>query len=234
MTNTDEQNRAEGVGEELRAIRQQLRLAMNGVVATSLRESGMRYKLIFGVPLPELRRIASSHAQSEALAEAMWSDDVRELKLLAPMLFPPDNLTTEKAARWIAETPYPEVAEQLSASLLSLAPCGEDIISGCLRGEIAGRYARVAGFLTVANLYIKGKELSPAGEELFLVEARREMDAGVSAEQRAALLAVKRYGRGAEERRRRVEELVADYAECGRAEQEEFYADIRFEFEYYG
>ena len=134
----------------------------------------------------------------------------------------------------MAPTAYTEVAEQLSASLLSLAPCGEDIISGCLRGEIAGRYARVAGFLTVANLYIKGKELSPAGEELFLVEAKREMDAGVSAEQRAALLALKRYGRGAEERRRRVMAMVADYAECGRAEQEEFYADIRFEFEYYG
>lgn len=233
MTNIEKQDRTEWVDEELRAIRQQLRLAMNGVIAASLRDKGLKYKLIFGVPLPELRQLAKEHMQSVELAEAMWRDDVRELKLLATMLFPPERFTKEKAAQWVVETPDQEVAEQLSAALLSLSPCGEEVICACLQGEMVGRYACVIGFLTVANLYIKGKELSPDSEELFLGEAKQELDAGVSAEQRAALLALKRYGRGTAERRQRVLAMVADYADSGKAEQEEFYADICFEFEYY-
>ena len=40
------------VQETLQAIRKRLRLAMNGVIASSMREKGMQYKLIFGVPFP--------------------------------------------------------------------------------------------------------------------------------------------------------------------------------------
>ena len=39
---------------ELKEIRTQLRLAMNGVISTSMREKGIVYKLNFGVPLPEI------------------------------------------------------------------------------------------------------------------------------------------------------------------------------------
>ncbi len=43
---------------ELKEIRTQLRLAMNGVISTSMREKGIVYKLNFGVPLPEIKQIA--------------------------------------------------------------------------------------------------------------------------------------------------------------------------------
>ena len=42
---------------ELKEIRTQLRLAMNGVISTSMREKGIVYKLNFGVPLPEIKQI---------------------------------------------------------------------------------------------------------------------------------------------------------------------------------
>ena len=43
--------------EKLRNIRKRLRLAMNGVISTSMRQKGMNYKLIFGVPIPEINQI---------------------------------------------------------------------------------------------------------------------------------------------------------------------------------
>ena len=46
---------------ELKEIRTQLRLAMNGVISTSMREKGIVYKLNFGVPLPEIKQIATTH-----------------------------------------------------------------------------------------------------------------------------------------------------------------------------
>ena len=39
----------ETLHETIRTLRNQLRLAMNGVTATSMREKGLRYKLNFGV-----------------------------------------------------------------------------------------------------------------------------------------------------------------------------------------
>ena len=34
---------------------------MNGVISTSMRQKGMNYKLIFGVPIPEIKHIAAAH-----------------------------------------------------------------------------------------------------------------------------------------------------------------------------
>ena len=93
--------------ELIRSIRNRLRLAMNGVVATSMREKGMHYKLIFGVSLLELREIAEAFREeaSVELAEALWKEDVRELKMLATMLCPPDTFAHERAEAWLPTSP---------------------------------------------------------------------------------------------------------------------------------
>ncbi len=214
-------------------MREELRLAMNGVVASSLREKGMAYGMIFGVPIPELRRIARRHEPDASLAVEMWAADVRELKLLATMLYPPAEFTLPLAMEWISEVPYPEVAEQLAANLLSVSPAKDGIARLCLSGEATGEYAPACGFLCVANVYIKEEETSPEVESLFLQKAKETLDGGMSFAARSALLALKRYGRRDESSRRRVMELVAGYDRCGNAEREEFFADLSFEFEYY-
>ena len=65
---------------ELKEIRTQLRLAMNGVISTSMREKGIVYKLNFGVPLPEIKQIAATHKPDSELAAALWKEDIREFK----------------------------------------------------------------------------------------------------------------------------------------------------------
>ena len=36
---------------------------MNGVISTSMRQKGMNYKLIFGVPIPEIKHIAAARTR---------------------------------------------------------------------------------------------------------------------------------------------------------------------------
>lgn len=55
----------ESLQDEIREIRKQLRLAMNGVISTSMREKGIVYKLNFGVPYPEIKEIARKHKRME-------------------------------------------------------------------------------------------------------------------------------------------------------------------------
>ena len=103
----------ETLHETIRIIRNQLRLAMNGVTATSMREKGLRYKLNFGVSYPEIKTIAQQHEPSTPLAHALWATDCRELKILATLLQPPHEFPLSEALRWIEEAPYPEIVEFL-------------------------------------------------------------------------------------------------------------------------
>ena len=43
---------------QIREIKRQFRMAMNGIVSTSMREKGMDYKIYFGLTLPLIKRIA--------------------------------------------------------------------------------------------------------------------------------------------------------------------------------
>ena len=73
----------ESLQDEIREIRKELRLAMNGVISTSMREKGIVYKLNFGVPYPEIKGIARKHKPNGELAAALWKEDIREFKILA-------------------------------------------------------------------------------------------------------------------------------------------------------
>ena len=46
------------IKEQLKDIKTQLRLSMNGAVSQSMREKGLVYKLNFGVELPRIKMIA--------------------------------------------------------------------------------------------------------------------------------------------------------------------------------
>ena len=45
------------IAEEIRKIKQELRLSMNGVASAFMRENGLNYKLNFGVERSEERRV---------------------------------------------------------------------------------------------------------------------------------------------------------------------------------
>ena len=56
------------VKEQLKDIKTQLRLSMNGVVSQSMREKGLDYKLNFGVELPRIKSIAAAYEKNHDLA----------------------------------------------------------------------------------------------------------------------------------------------------------------------
>ena len=49
------------------------------------------------------------------VAESLWAeDDIRESKMLAPLLYPRGTMTVETAERWVQTIPTPEVADVVS------------------------------------------------------------------------------------------------------------------------
>lgn len=91
----------------------------NGVIADVIRKSGAPYPLVFGLNLPQIKEIASELPRETELADQLWADRrTRESLMLAPMVHPLEEMTREKAQRWLEESPSPEITDTLCHSLL--------------------------------------------------------------------------------------------------------------------
>lgn len=123
------------VEETIRSIRKDLRLSMNGVVAASMREKGMSYGMNFGVKLPDICRIASHYIPDKELAESLWKQDVRELKIMATLLYPPDEFSREDAERWVREIPNQEIREQVCMNLFRKTVFSDELVDSWVNQE---------------------------------------------------------------------------------------------------
>lgn len=234
---------------ELREIRKQLRLAMNGVVSTSMREKGIRYKLNFGVPILEIRQIARQHTPDAALASALWKEDIREFKILATFLQPPSACSLEQAQQWVREIPYLEIAEQASRNLFSKLPQADRLIERLL-ANTEDEYARTVAFLMAVQRLADKRPVIPAREagdspgtdasegiapQDFIGECICSLENPSVAwkEKQAALAAMKFYGRQSPSDADEILRRLSEWSVSDEPELQEFYNDLKFEFEYY-
>lgn len=213
---------------------------MNGVISTSMRQKGMNYKLIFGVPIPEIKHIAAAHEPDAELARALWKEDVREMKILATLLFPAGSMTQEEALAWMREIPYPEIAEQCCNNLFPTVEQPDQLALKFLADK-KSPFGRMCGFLLWAQLFKKNLEVEKSRVEAFLAECTCTMHPDVEAgatesswqEKQAAVQALKFFGRLSPVN---AQDALSVIAEDGQPETEElkaYYDDLQFEFAYY-
>ena len=202
----------ESLQDEIREIRKQLRLAMNGVISTSMREKGIVYKLNFGVPYPEIKEIARKHKPNGELAAALWKEDIREFKILATFLQPAETLPLDEAKRWVKEIPYLEIAEHCCRNLFVHLPYMEDFTLD-LVADKKNEFARTVAFLTWETKGFKS----------------------TLKEKQASIQAMKFYGRQSEGNAERILDGFKEFQEAAgnTPELQEIYNELKFEFEYY-
>ena len=110
------------IKEQLKDIKTQLRLSMNGAVSQSMREKGLVYKLNFGVELPRIKMIAEGYEKNHDLAQALWKEEIRECKILAGMLQPIETFYPEIADIWVENIRNIEIAELTCMNLFQHLP----------------------------------------------------------------------------------------------------------------
>ena len=157
------------IQDNIRAIKKDLRLSMNGVVSTLQRNQGLNYKINFGVEIPRLKGIASKYEKSEELAMTLWNDNIRECKMLAIFLMPESGYT-DVAEKWIEETPFTEIADHLTMVILSNLPNAATKAIGWIQNS-NGMF-RYCGFITLTHLFRKGVELDKEQESIYLATAK--------------------------------------------------------------
>lgn len=213
---------------------------MNGVISTSMRQKGMNYKLIFGVPIPEIKHIAASHEPDAELARALWKEDVREMKILATLLFPAGSMTQEEALAWMREIPYPEIAEQCCNNLFPTVEQPDQLALKFLADK-KSPFGRMCGFLLWAQLFKKNLAVEKSRVEAFLAECtctiHPDVEAGATAsswqEKQAAVQALKFFGRLSPANAQDALSVIAEDGQPKTEELKAYYDDLQFEFAYY-
>lgn len=111
----------------IRDIRRRCRMAMNGMASASMRNHGLDYKLNFGVDIKKIKDIAARYTPDIELAELLWKDGTRELKILATLLCPSDTYSREMACDWAQHIPNQEIREQVCINLFQFLPFADEL-----------------------------------------------------------------------------------------------------------
>lgn len=198
----------------LRDIKAELRSAMNGIAAARIRESGMGYKLVFGVELPRLQAIAADFQPDTRLAQALWHEDIRECKLLATMLYPTEAFTADLADIWTdsLHMEQAEVAQLLVMNLLAHQPYASEKAFAWMASDRPMQ--QLLGFLLITRLFMQGRTLSPSAEDEFLDQAAATINAPQLVLKKAVQNALTRFGDTSDNAYKKTQHILCTSQSC--------------------
>ena len=159
----------EQTNERLKEIKRSFRLKMDGAASRSMREKGLDYKLNWGVGLPELKAMAKEYGKDYDLAIALWKEDIRECKILATLMMPPERMLPEVVDIWMEQTPSQEIAEWAAANLYQHLDYAPMLAFKWISRD--RELPQICGYQLLARLFMKGQEPNERGIHEFIDQA---------------------------------------------------------------
>lgn len=213
----------------IKQIRTDLRLSMNGAVSASMRNKGVNYKMNFGVSTPRIKQISEKYSKDKLLAEALWKEDVRELKILATMLYPLEQYTKEDANNWILDNYDQEMREQLCMNLFQNLLFADELVEEWARNE--AEYIRATAYWLFARLcIIKSDLVDKINSQNLVGHTINDLRAESLLLRQSALNALKFYGRLSEKNASFVLQSINSFEESENAVEVEMLKLLKFEF----
>lgn len=183
------------IQQQVKEIKQSFRLAMDGATAQSMRQKGLDYHLNWGVTLPRLQEmaseIASGHPPLYQLALALWKENVRECKILATMLMPPDEMLPEVADIWMEQVPTVEVAEQAAFNLFQHLPYAAE--KAFLWLSSPDDLPQICGYHVLSRLFLRRQEFNERAINEFVDQSLCALQSANPLLQKAAMQALIRF-----------------------------------------
>lgn len=200
------------IHEQIKEIKGQLRLFMNGVVSASMRKKGLDYKLNFGVELPRIKEIAKGIKNpSVALAEALWMENIRECKILATLIYPKEDFSSDTAELWVSQVENIEIARLLSMHILQHL---DYIRPLCLKWIASGKEMNeVIGYITISRLLLREDSMDERASDEFTNQAITAAVSGDFILRDSSILALKNFMQQNENHKNKILALVEPLAQ---------------------
>jgi hypothetical protein len=158
------------IQQQVKEIKQSFRQMMDGAVAKSMRDKGLDYKLNWGATLPRLKEKAVEIGKNYDLAIALWKENVRECKILATMIMPPDKVLPEVIDIWMEQVPTQEIAEQAAFNLFQYLPFAAEKAYTWIASD--KELYQLCGFHVLSRLFMNGQEPNERGIHEFIDQAQ--------------------------------------------------------------
>ena len=215
--------------EIIRDMRIRCRQAMNGMVSTSMRKWGLDYKVNFGLTIQQIRDTSKRYSPDAALAETLWGEDTRELKLMSTLLYPIDKYQETTADKWVKEITNQEVREQICFNLFQELPYAENLSMKWSKNEDLS--IRATGYWLLSRLILlkKSNDIHPESLPYVWTDVSSE-DTFL---RNAALLVLKQTGRQSEDTAKLIMQKISEFKESNDPVKQEVYNSLDFEFGYF-
>ena len=191
----------EDINQMIKDIKQSLRQMMDGAVAQSMRDKGLYYHLNWGATLPRLKdraeEIKSSLITNHSpftvydLAIALWKENVRECKILATMLMPPEEMLPEVCDIWMEQVPSQEIAEQVAFNLWQHLPYAPEKAYQWIATD--KEHYQLCGFHVLSRLFMNGQEPNERGINEFIDQALAALQGPFMSVRKAAMQSIIRF-----------------------------------------
>ena len=199
----------EDVRDKVKEIKQSFRLMMDGSVAQSMRDKGLNYHLNWGATLPRLKakaeelkanspRNATLSQREEPtaksqydLAIALWKENVRECKILATMLMPPEQMLSGVCDIWMEQIPSQEIAEQAAFNLWQYLPYAPEKAYQWIASD--QEYYQLCGFHVLSRLFMNGQEPNERGINEFIDQSLSALQGPNMSVRKAAMQSLQRF-----------------------------------------
>ena len=133
----------------------------------------------------------SSNLKLYDLAIALYKENVRECKILATMLMPPDEILPEVVDIWQEQIPSQEIAEQLAFNLYQHLPFAAEKAYQWIASD--KEYDQLCGFHVLSRLFMNGQEPNERGINEFLDQALCALQGPFPSVRKAALQSLQRF-----------------------------------------
>ena len=177
--------------KQLKEIKQSFRQMMDGKVAQSMRDKGLDYHLNWGATLPRLREKADIIGNDYDLAIALWKENVRECKILATMIMPPNEVLPEVIDIWMEQTPTQEIAEQAAFNLYQHLPFAPEKAYMWIASD--KELYQLCGFHILSRLFMNSQEPNERGINEFIDQALAALQGDSIAVRKAAMASMQRF-----------------------------------------
>ena len=179
------------INSQIKEIKQSFRQMMDGSIAQSMRNKGVDYHLNWGATLPRLREKADGIGKNYDLAIALWKENVRECKILATMIMPPDVVLPEVIDIWMEQTTTQEIAEQAAFNLYQYLPYAPEKAYTWIASD--KELYQLCGFHILSRLFMNGQEPNERGINEFIDQALAALQGESIAVRKAAMSSMQRF-----------------------------------------
>ncbi|MCP4707839.1 MAG: DNA alkylation repair protein [Planctomycetes bacterium] len=151
---------------QLKEIIQRFEDLSNPETVAGMERYGIKSEKIYGVSIPEIRKLAKEIGTDRKLAHQLWKVNCRERRILAGMIDQPAEVPETQLDQWVTGFDNWEVCDQCCMNLFEKTPFAYKKAKQWSKAK--EEFIRRAGFVMMARLAVSDKKAADQKFEAFL------------------------------------------------------------------